>query len=156
MKASKSFFSFLAKWEGEKLCPYKDKAGVATIGIGSTFYEDGSKVTMADPCISHEKAVTIAKRALVDFEDEVSALAPGVNQNQFDALLDFTYNQGDGALRSSTLLKRIKSEATDELIRDAFMMWVKVKNPKTGSLETSDWQVKRRTAEADLYFKPVV
>lgn len=155
MKASESFFSFLAKWEGEKLCPYKDLAGVPTIGIGSTFYEDGTKVRMTDSCISHDRAVQIAKHVIVDFENEVTALAPGVNQNQFDALLDFAYNEGDGALRTSTLLKRVKSGADKQSITDAFMMWVKVRDPKTGILKTSDWQVKRRTAEADLYFKPV-
>lgn len=156
MKGSESFFSFLAKWEGEKLCPYKDAAGVPTIGIGSTFYEDGSKVKITDSCISHDRAVAIAKHALVDFEEEVTALAPNINQNQFDALLDFAYNEGTGALRNSTLLKRVKSGAEKQSIVDAFMMWVKVRNPKTGILETNDWQIRRRTAEANLYFKPVV
>ncbi len=40
-------------------------------------------------------------------------------------------------------------------IRDAFNMWTKVKNPKTGKLEVNNWQVKRRKAEADLYLKPI-
>lgn len=155
MQPSDNFFPFLAHWEGLVLHPYLDKAGVPTIGYGSTYYENGDKVKMSDPSISIERAKSLAKITLRSFVGEVNALAPTLNQNQFDAILDFAYNEGSGALRSSTLLKRIKAGSSEELIRDAFMMWVKVKNPKTGQLETDDWQVKRRKGEADLYFKPV-
>lgn len=155
MQASINFFSFLSYWEGVVLHPYLDKAGVPTIGIGSTFYEDGKKVKMSDPSISVERAKNLLEYNLRGYENEVDSLAPNLNQNQFDAILSFTYNEGEGALRTSTLLKRIKTNSSEELIRDAFMMWVKVRNPKTKQLETNDWQVKRRKGEADLYFKPI-
>lgn len=155
MQPSANFFGFLSHFEGLVLHPYKDKAGVPTIGYGSTFYENGDKVAMSDPSITADRALELAQHTLKDFVNEVNALAPGVNQNQFDSLLDFEYNEGDGALRTSTLLKRVKAQASPDLIRQAFMMWVKVKNPKTQQLETDDWQVKRRTAEADLFLKPV-
>lgn len=152
---SSSFFEFLAGWEGEKLCPYLDKAGVPTIGIGSTFYEDGRKVKLIDTCISHDKAVEIAKHNLKDYISVVNAVAPAINQNQFDSLLDFAYNQGTGALRTSTLLKKLRKNPNDPAIRDEFAKWVYVLNPKTGKKEVSSWQVKRRKGDADLYYKPV-
>jgi len=145
----------LAGWEGEELCPYKDQAGIPTIGIGSTFYPNGTKVTMADPCITKEQAVEICQVNLKSFIDEVNEYVKvPINQNQFDAVLDFTYNEGDGALAESTLLKRINANPSDPTIRDAFMMWVKVK--ENGVLVTDSWQVKRRTGDANLYFTPIV
>lgn len=153
MQVSQSFFTFLASQEGEKLCPYLDVAGIPTIGIGSTYYEDGTKVKMTDSCITHSRAVQICMNVLKDFEATISALAPDVSQNQFDALVSFSYNIGTGAFRSSTLLKRIKAGANEKDIREAFNMWTKVRNPKTGKLDVNDWQVKRRKAEANLYFK---
>jgi len=157
MQPSDYFFDFLAHWEGEKLCPYRDKAGVPTIGIGSTFYENGASVKMTDVCITHERAIALAKSASKDFTAAVNSLTAGVslNQNQFDALLCFTYNQGKGAFKSSTLLKKVNKNPNDPSIRDEFAKWVYVFNPKTGKKERDDWQIKRRKGEADLYFKPV-
>lgn len=153
MQPSDTFFTFLANEEGLVLHPYKDVAGVPTIGYGSTFYENGAKVTMSDPSISVERARELAQTTLKGFVSNLNELKLNINQNQFDALLDFEYNEGDGALASSTLVKRIRANDTPDNIRAAFMMWDKVKI--NGVLKTNDWQVKRRTAEADLYFKPV-
>ena len=42
----------IKKFEGFKAKPYKCPAGVNTIGYGSTFYPDGSKVKLTDPEIT--------------------------------------------------------------------------------------------------------
>lgn len=154
MQASSSFLKFLSTWEGVKLCPYKDVKGIPTIGIGNTFYKNGTKVKMSDRCLSMEEVSELAQVILKDFEEQLSSICPNVNQNQFDALLSFSYNVGIPAFKNSTLLKRVKNNAKEKDIREAFNMWTKVRNPKTKILEVNSWQVKRRKAEADLYLKP--
>jgi lysozyme len=69
-----------------------------------------------------------------------------INQNQFDALVSFAYNLGVGNLKSSTLLKKVNANPSDPTIRDEFMKWVNGGGKKLPGL------VKRRQAEADLYF----
>ncbi len=152
MKADVAFFPILEYFEGFKSCPYMDSAGIATIGIGTTYYPGGKAVKMADTCITHDQAIEYVRNVLSPYEDVVTAHAPNINQNQFDALLSFTYNEGIGAFKSSTLLTKVRANPNDPAIRDEFMKWTKVRNPKTHKLETSSWQVKRRTKEADLYF----
>lgn len=157
MQAGPSFFNFLAGWEGQKLCPYRDSTGKPTIGIGCTFYENGKPVTMNDPCISEERKVTLCKNILKDFEAEVTSLLSGlsINQNQFEACLSFAFNEGTGNFRASTLLKKTRKNVSDPTIRDEFMRWVYVFDPKKGKKVVSDWQVKRRKGESNLYFKPI-
>lgn len=152
MQVSASFFALLEQFEGYRECPYLDTAGVATIGIGTTRYPDGTKVSMRDECIKHDKAIFYATNAVAGVEYAVTNLKLELNQNQFDALVSFVYNVGSGAFSSSTLLKKLKVNPSDPSIRGEFLKWCKVRNPKTGELGVSDWQVKRRTKEAQLYF----
>ena len=67
-----------------------------------------------------------------------------VTQNQFDALVSFTYNLGAGNLRSSTLLKKLNAGdyagAADE-----FPKWNKAGGKELAGL------TRRRNAERDLF-----
>ena len=47
------------------------------------------------------------------------------NQQNFDALVSFTYNVGKAAVGKSTLLKKVKEDPKDKTIRDEFNKWVK-------------------------------
>ncbi len=69
-----------------------------------------------------------------------------LRQQQFDALVSFTYNVGTGAFSTSTLLKKVRVNPDDPTIRDEFMRWVYVNG------EVSQGLVNRREAEADFYF----
>ena len=69
-----------------------------------------------------------------------------INQCQFDALVSFAYNCGSGALKGSTLLKRVNNNPADLTIVDAFLMWTKADGKTLAGL------VSRRKAEAKLYF----
>lgn len=150
------------------LKPYKCPAGIPTIGYGNTFYEDGTKVKLTDPAITKERAIAILKKAMDYFEKQVDAYTTDkVNQNQFDALVDFAYNAGVGALKASTLLKKVNANPNDPTIRNEFMKWVYggdgTKNKKdddgdglideAGEKQKLGGLVNRRKAEADLYFK---
>jgi lysozyme len=85
---------------------------------------------------------------LVSFEQYVDSYCrDDINQNQFDALVSFAYNLGPGNLKSSTLLKKVNANPEDESIRLEFMKWVKAGGKTLKGL------VRRREAEANLYFK---
>jgi lysozyme len=134
-------------FEGFRSKPYKCPAGIPTIGYGATFYPGGKKVTMADAPITEEQGTELLQSMLVNFEKYVDSYCrDDINQNQFDALVSFAYNLGPANLKSSTLLKKVNANPEDETIRAEFMKWVKAGG------KTLQGLVKRRTAEADLYF----
>jgi lysozyme len=135
-------------FEGFRGTPYKCSAGVPTIGYGATFYPGGKKVTMTDAAITEEQAVELLANMLVSFEKYVdSYCVDTITQNQFDALVSFAYNLGPANLKSSTLLKKVNANPNDESIRLEFLKWVKAGGKTLKGL------VRRREAEADLYFK---
>lgn len=71
---------------------------------------------------------------------------PTLTQNQFDALVSFTFNLGEGSLKSSTLLKKVNANPSDTTISSEFLKW-----NKAGG-KVIDGLTKRRQAEAKLYF----
>ncbi len=141
---------FLIREEGLITHPYKDAAGIATIGVGMTFYPDtGRKVQLTDPAISQEQASNYFRQMLKSFEAGVATLTTAsLNQNQFDALTSFTYNVGLAALRKSTLLKKVNADPHDPAIAQAFLAYryAQVNGVKKPIL------LGRRKREADLYF----
>lgn len=155
MQVDDSFFPLIEYFEGFKPCPYLDKAGIATIGIGTTYYPGGVRVTMHDICVNETQARTLLKSELGSYEEVVTALAGVINQNQFNALVSFSYNEGTGAFKSSTLLRVLRANPNDPQVTVEFAKWNKVRDPKTHQLIVNSWQVKRRRMEAELYFKPV-
>ena len=94
--------NLIKKWEGCKLDAYLCPAGVPTIGYGHT------KDVYIWLEVTQDKAEELLRADLSDFEHWVSRLvAVELKQCQFDALVSFTYNLGQGNLRSSTLLKKL-------------------------------------------------
>lgn len=139
---SENGLKFLMNNEGVVLKPYLDTKGIPTIGVGNTYYEDGTKVTMADPPITQKRAMGLFRWILKHYELAVySNTRDDINQNQFDSLVSFTYNVGVSAFKNSTLLKRINARSSDQSIKNAFMMWNKPKKI-----------IGRRKREVDLYF----
>jgi len=124
-KISKSGIELLAELEGLRLKPYLCPAGIPTIGLGNTFYEDGTKVTMKDKAITKEQAYHLFFLITTKFEKTLNENLPlNINQNQFDALFCFCYNVGQGAFKKSTLLRVIKLNHNDKTsITNAFLMW---------------------------------
>ena len=111
MIPSENCYKLIKKYEGFSSKPYKCPAGIPTIGYGSTFYLNGNKVTMKDTPISEEVALSILFSVVEDFSKKVEKLLKvNVNQNQFDALVDFSYNLGIGNFQKSTLLKLVNNK----------------------------------------------
>jgi lysozyme len=147
MNLSEAGKNLIKSFEGCKLKAYKCPAGLNTIGFGSTFYPDGTKVKEGD-VITKEKADELFDVIADDFVKKVKPLIKKeLSDNNFSALVSFAYNAGVGNLRNSTLLKKVNANPNDETIRAEFMKWVRANNKVLVGLE------RRRKAEADLYFK---
>lgn len=147
MNISENGLKFIKENEGFVSCPYLDQVKKATIGIGSTFYENGSPVQLSDPCITPERAMELVHSYLKPVIEEIPKLIDKpLTQNQFDAICDFIYNIGMGGFKSSTLLKKIKVNPNDSMIANEFEKWVKGGGKIIGAL------VSRRKREVALYF----
>jgi lysozyme len=142
MKTNAAGVELIKNAEGLRLESYLCPAGVWTIGYGHT-----KDVLPASKITAHQ-ADAILEVDLDRFEREVSALAPGANENEFSALVCFAFNLGAAALRGSTLLKKFlagdKAGAAAE-----FMKWQYAAGKVLPGL------VKRRAAERELFLKPV-
>lgn len=97
------------RWEGFRSMPYLCPAGVPTIGFGFTHYFDGTLVTLRDAPMSREAASVLLHHFLVrDYIPTVRRLCPTLDTpERLGAIVDFAYNLGRSALRTSTLRKRI-------------------------------------------------
>jgi lysozyme len=138
---------YIQREEGDVLHPYLDSAGVPTIGYGNTHYENGVAVTMEDAPITEARAMQLWLNMIAVYENAVTALVKKpINQNQFNALVSFTENEGVGHFKGSTLLKKVNVNPNDPEIRDEFNKWVYAGGVKSKGLIT------RRAQDADLYF----
>lgn len=141
MKINKKGIDLIKNFEGCKLQAYLCPAGVWTIGYGHTKgVKEGDKITQ-------EEAEMFLKSDLRTFEIGIECLIKKeLTDNQFSSLVSFAYNLGLGNLTSSTLLKKINNNPNDISIREEFYKWSLAKGQRLMGL------VKRRKAEADLYF----
>lgn len=149
MKPSDQAYKLIKSFEGCKLKAYKDSASVWTIGYGTTYYPDGASVKEHDS-ITIDRADFLLRWQVLTKSGEVDQLVKNVNQNQFDALVSFAYNVGTGALKKSTLLKKVLANPNDPTIENSFLQWNKAR--VKGVLTPLLGLTKRRQAEADLYF----
>jgi len=129
-----------AQFEGLQLTAYQDPVGVWTIGYGHTGPDVVPGLT-----ITQEQASDLL---LQDVSGAVAAVNRLVTipltQNQFDALVDFTFNVGQGNLASSTLLRELNAGNTAGAAAQ-FLVWVYAKGVELPGLVT------RRQAEAALF-----
>lgn len=100
------------RFEGCYLRPYLCPAGVPTIGYGATYYEDGVRVTLADRPITRERAESLLLWMVkTRYLAAVVSLCPHLDSpERLAAIIDFTFNLGAGALRASTLRRKINAE----------------------------------------------
>lgn len=120
MKISEKGIEFIIKEEGEVLTAYTCPAGVLTIGIGHTGKDvkEGMKITK-------EQSRELLKNDLIRFENSVSrSVKVNLTQNQFDALVSFAFNVGEGAFSKSALVNKINSSAPIREIEAQFRRWI--------------------------------
>ena len=138
-KTSETGIELIKKWEGCRLNAYLCPANVWTIGYGHTAgVKKGDEITYAE-------ANKLLKSDLEHYEKAVndSVTAP-LNQNQFDALVLFTYNVGVGAFQKSTLLRTLNHKNYRGAAQQ-FKRWVKA------GKKTLPGLVSRRKDEEELF-----
>jgi lysozyme len=139
MEISQEGLSLIKFFEGCKLKAYKCSAGVPTIGWGST---QGVSMDME---ISQQRADALLLEDVAVYEKEVNkSVKVPLEQNQFDALVAWTFNLGGSNLRKSTMLK-VLNEGKYDLVPAEMRRW-----NKAGG-ETLEGLVRRREAESKLF-----
>ena len=97
---------FVKAKEGFRSEPYLDAVSVPTIGYGTTYYPDGTKVAMTDVSISKEEAEILLRHSLTNFLEYVVSYGPlkgyDWNERQIGALTSFVYNLGKSRLKQLT------------------------------------------------------
>ncbi len=130
----------IKSFEGLRLKAYRDAVGIWTIGYGTT---RGVQPNMS---ISEDEAEQFLQQDLNRFEQAINgAVSVPINDNQFSALVSFTYNVGSGALRSSTLLKLLNQRDDLRRTADEFPRWNKAGGRELAGL------TRRRHAERALF-----
>ena len=139
MKCSQEGLELIKKFEGCKLKSYKCPAGVWTIGYGHT--EDIKE----DDIVSPEEANKLLRADVFKFEEYVTDnVIVNLTQNQFDALVAWTFNLGVGNLRNSTMLKKLNNA-------DYTSVPFEMKRWNKAGGKTLDGLVRRRQAESLLF-----
>jgi lysozyme len=90
--------------EGCRLTAYQDAVGVWTIGYGHT-----SNVQPGDTCTEDQASEWLAQDVQWAVDAVNKYVTVKLNQGQFDALVDFTFNLGVGNLTHSTLLRKLNA-----------------------------------------------
>jgi lysozyme len=160
MNFSNKGLELLSRWEGEIDHVYKDAAGLPTIGIGHLLTRDelmsgeivikGQHVKFAGG-ITHQQALDLLDQDITPAESTVNAsVHVDLTQDQFDALVIFTFNIGTGGFKSSSALSLLnQGRYVDVPARMA--LWNKITDPKTKEHKVCDGLVKRRAQEIKLW-----
>ena len=143
---NKAGLDLIKSFEGLRLEAYPDPATGGepyTVGFGSTKgVKKGMKITVQEA----------EQRLIMDLQDACKAVERYVtiplNDNQFAALVSFTFNVGAGNLAVSTLLKRL-NEGEYGSVPMQLMRWNRAAGKILNGL------TRRRTAEGDLFQRPV-
>lgn len=141
MKTSANGKRLIKEFEGVSYVPYDDVAGKLTVGVGHLLKKtDNFKYPLTEAQVDAllEQDLSYAESAVNQ------AVCVNINQNQFDALVSWTFNLGGGNLLKSTLLRLLN----DGLFKEAanqFLRWNKAAGKEVAGL------TRRRKAERELF-----
>lgn len=141
MRYSQSGLHLTEAFEDCKLRAYQDVKGVWTIGYGHT-----EGVSPGMTCSPMQAEVWL-RQDVATAVAAVNRLVKGpLTQNEFDALVDFTFNAGAGSLAHSTLLQLINA-GDDAHAAAEFEKWDKSGGKVVAGL------LRRRVSERELFSK---
>lgn len=129
-------------FESLRLGAYLDSGGVLTIGYGHTGPDvhPGMVITQAQADALLVKDVQVAVMAVNRL------VMVSLNQYQFDALVDWTFNLGEGTLARSTLLRLLNAGKYEEAATE-FLVWDHMGGKVVPGL------LRRRRAEMEMFNK---
>jgi lysozyme len=127
-------------FESCRLTAYRDQGGVWTIGWGHTGPDvhEGLVITQGWADSLLEQDLSKAERAVN------LLVTAAITQDEFDALVDFAFNVGIGALEGSTLLTKLNADDVAGAAEE-FARWDHVKGQVVAGL------LRRRLAEKALF-----
>lgn len=136
--------ALIKSFEGLSLNKYQDIVGKWTIGYGHLILPD----EVFNVALTEAQAEALLRRDLAVSEKGVNQyVIPPLTQNQFDALVSFTFNLGVGNLKNSTLLRVLNAQQYQNAA-DEFLRWDKAGGKQVAGL------TRRRTAERALFLSP--
>jgi lysozyme len=134
MQTSEHGLQLLQQWEGFRTNIYKDAARLPTIGVGHLLTKDeltsGKIIINGEPVkyvdgLTEQQVTDLLGQDLHPAEKAVnSGVKIQLDQNQFDALVSFTFNTGSRAFTESTLLKLLNQGKYDE-VPNQLRRWVR-------------------------------
>lgn len=114
-------FPLARAFEGFRARPYRDSAGVWTIGYGFTRLAEGTPVSASTKAVTQIQATAYLKQLLSELAENIRKQQPTLTSGQLGALTDFAYNLGLSTLYKSTLWKLLQqgltTPASNELTR---------------------------------------
>ena len=138
--ASQELVDFIKTFEKFSGVPYKDAGGILTIGYGHVILS-GEKFDS----ITELQGEEILRKDLTKAENAVKrGITSPLAQNQYDALVSFAFNTGNGGVNGSTLQKRINSGDYTS-VPDEMKRWNKVGGKVVKGL------VNRREDEVEMF-----
>jgi len=139
MKTSDSCVEMIKEFEGKKQVAYQDPAGVWTIGYGHTKGVEKGQLCIEKTCDR------FLMEDLEEVEEYIDRLVKvPLTQNQYDALVSWTFNLGSGSLKESTMLRKL-NYGDYESVPEEMKKWVYAGD------EVLEGLVRRRDAEATLF-----
>ena len=133
----------IKKYEGFRSQAYQDSVGVWTIGYGTT--RINGEPVKAGMTITEDRALELVRAEVNKLWTNIeSILTVRLNENQMNALVDFAYNLGFNALKTSTLMKKLNAGDFTGAANE-FTRWVYAGGKVLPGL------VKRREAEKQLF-----
>jgi lysozyme len=148
LKTSQNGLEHIVKWEGLKLTRYICPAGKPTIGVGHVILPNENYQT-----ITREQAFEILAKDVERFESAIKKhVTVPLNQNQFDALVSFIFNTGEGGIINTGVQKAVNSREFDK-VPEKLEEWSKFR--VNGELKVNRGLLNRRKSESQLFLKPI-
>lgn len=135
--------ALIQSFEGFRVTAYQDQRGIWTCGYGHT----GPNVVEGTTCTPYQASQWFDKDTQSACNAVLRSVDVPLTQNEFDALVCFTYNVGADSEAHSTLV-RVLNAGNYMMVAEQFLRWDHTNGVVNAGL------TRRRAAERDLFLTP--